>query len=153
MRIYKISLMIMIMIISACSRNNISDKFIIRNQIQNFEKSTFSKDFNIFKRQGIGLLNSDTLEFPFFQILDLNDSCYEVVLYKPKIKEKIIIPKGDQLMYAFHNITDGPRHIYYKIFTDRIITFEYEEKLDEILNSNSDSLPPLYSYTSRSTNN
>lgn len=136
----KYKLIILILIISACSETINNDRFTLRNNIEGSGKSTFSKDFNIFKREGIKLIDSDTLEFPFFQIMDLNDSCIEVVLHKPKIKERMTIPKGNQLMYTFHNITDGPRHIYYKIFKDRIITYGYEERLDEIINSNVDSI-------------
>ncbi len=105
----------------------------------------FFKDFDIFSRKGIDEIEGDTLRYPFFEYFRISDSTFQLNLHRNdeyglRVNE-MVIPVGEQAIYTFHDINDGPRHYYAKIIGDTIIRFNYTElKPTEIAALSKDSV-------------
>lgn len=123
-----------ILIFYGCNINNSKEadtdnkvrRYYLKAEIDNNKISEFFKDYDIFERKGIDKLTADTMEFPFFQVYSITDTTYNLKIFKKNNIKEYIIPKGNQTVYSFHDIYDGPRHIYSKIEGDEIIRYGYE---------------------------
>ncbi len=110
--------------------------YYLKNELINNESSKFFTDFDIFERKGLNEILGDTLRTPFFQLYPSSDSLYQLILFTHSEKEEFVVPKGNILIYTFHDIYDGPRHIYSKIERNEIIRYGYSEnpyKYDKVL--------------------
>lgn len=107
-------------------------EYSLRNDLSDNGASRFYKDFDIFSRQGHDEILGDTLRRPFFKVRLNNDSSINLTIFKSEFEKEIIVPKGATLLYDFDDITDGPRHNYYKIFKESIVVFGYNNKIDEV---------------------
>ncbi len=114
--------------------------YLSAKKIDNYSDSKFYQDFNIFSRKGIEQLDEDTLKFPFFQMRNLNDSTIELTQFTAEMKYRFEIPIGDRITYSFHDIADGPRHVYTKIFSDKIVSYGYDNTLNEVKEAQADSI-------------
>lgn len=117
-----------------------STPYFLKNKADNYSLSKFYKDFDIFNRKGIEQLLQDTLYFPFFQVNDLNDSTLELILFATEKRTEHKIPKDNRTTYRFYDITDGPRHVYTKIYEDRIVSYGYGNTLTELKNSGTNNI-------------
>jgi hypothetical protein len=133
--------LLFVLIIISCSQKSPEVKaYFLTKKTDNYSDSKFYKDFDIFSRKGIGQLIGDTLNFPFFQVRDLNDSTIELTQFTTEIRIDLKIPKDDRITYQFHDIADGPRHVYTKIFADKIVSFGYDNTLKELEEIQTDSI-------------
>lgn len=102
-------------------------KFYIRNKIDDHQNIKFYKDFDIFSRQGINEILTDTLFTPFFGVSNLNDTILSLTLFDTTLVTKMKIPKDGQVIYTYRDINDGPSHIFAKIENNEIIRYGYDE--------------------------
>lgn len=132
---------IFVLILISCSdRSSDTKAYFLAKKADNYRDSKFYKDFDIFARKGVGQLIEDTLIFPFFQVRDLNDSTIELMQFTTEIKVDFKIPKDDRITYEFHNIADGPRHVYTRIIADKVISYGYDQTLKELKERETDSI-------------
>lgn len=101
--------------------------FYIRNKIAGHHNKKFYKDFDIFSRQGINEIATDTLFTPFFGVSNLNDTLLSLTLFDTTLVTKMKIPKGDLVIYTYRDINDGPNYIFAKIENNEIIRYGYDE--------------------------
>ncbi len=139
-RTMKKHLIFVLILISCSERSSETTAYFLTKKADNYRDSKFYKDFDIFSRRGVGQLVGDTLNFPFFQVRDLNDSTIALTQFTREIKIDLKIPKDNRITYQFHDIADGPRHVYTKILADRIISYGYDNTLKELENAEMDSV-------------
>lgn len=119
-------------------------EFTQKSELNNLD-AKFYKDFDIFNRKGIDEIDGDTLYYPFFEYFSTSDSTSQLNLHRNDEYglrvDEMVVPLGEQVIYTFHDIKDGPRHYYAKIIGDTIIRFNYTEiKANEIVGFDKDSV-------------
>jgi hypothetical protein len=147
-------LLIFLLFFAGCSENELrfpsTNRKILckKTEIDNYEISKFYKDYDIFSRKGITEVLGDSFYIPFFAISNLNDTTTLLRLFDTISVTKMEIPKGNQTIASFHNITDGPRYIYAKIQGAEIIRYGYAT--DPFV-SEKDIIPEIIEVISRDT--
>src|SRR6187431_704787 len=109
-----------LIIFSACSKN----------KTEKIDSSKFYSDYDIFKRKGIGLLNPDSLSFPFIQVYEENDSIITLRIFTTRFDnfEEALIPKKDGfVVYKLYKYQDNPNYIFSTIVNDTVIRYGYSE--------------------------
>jgi hypothetical protein len=138
----RILVLAMAFIIISCDSTR--KEVLLRKDIDDKGSARFYKDFNIFSRQGVDEIKEDTLRRPFLKVRMNADSSILLTVFKTDLERQVIIPKGDSLRYYFHDVSDGPRHHYYKIFKDSMVVYGYESKIDEVQHWPEDSISLFY---------
>ena len=89
------------------------------------EEAQYFKDYDIYRRKGVDPIRIDSLRFPFFEVLRLNDSTIRLTHVKELGKSTYDLPTDDRMFLQYRNIKDGTTHNYFRIFEDRIVRFGY----------------------------
>ncbi len=120
-------------ILLGCTQSNLKMKgaeFILKSKLKH-TAAHFYKDFDIFNRKGIDEIEGDTLRYPFFEYFKTSDTTLQLNLHRNDEYglrvDEMVVPTGEQIIYTFHDISDGPRHYYAKISGDTIIRYNYTE--------------------------
>ena len=87
----------------------------------------YYKDYNIFLRSGINEMEISARKAPFIAEINHSDSTILLEINDGKKKNQVLIPKGNEIIYNFYDIHDGPRHYFSKVFKNHIIRYAYTE--------------------------
>ncbi len=109
--------------------------------VQKLSESKYYRDYNIFERKGIGEINNKLRKLPFFEVYESSDTTLGLEIHTGEGSKKIAIPKGDQILYGYCDINDGPPHIFTRFFKDKIVQFRYSYHPYKLKEDDSDSIP------------
>jgi hypothetical protein len=132
-------LYIFILTLITFSCNRISDK---RN-IERLESSKFYKDYNIFTRQGIDLIDKNNLTLPFIQEYDRNDSLIIIRIYTEDFDSFLymVLPVNDGYVFksSFSPLECSGMY-FIKIDSNKIIRYNYQDIPYELIKNETDSM-------------